>query len=75
MLFRRGRVVTDLFDVLEMFSLFSSLMESVVCFGSDNELTVVVNKSIYTIVWFIKIMRHIHVVLMKISFTIIELYK
>lgn len=62
MLFRRGRVVTDLFDVLEMFSLFSSLMESVVCFGSDNELTVVVNKSMYTIVWFIKITSHTHVV-------------
>lgn len=37
-------------------------MESVVCFGSDNELTVVVNKSIYTIVWFIKITSHTHVV-------------
>lgn len=64
MLFRLGRVVTDIFDVLEMFSLFSSLMESVVCLGSDNELTVVVNKSIglYTIVWFIKITSHTHVV-------------
>lgn len=29
-------------------------MECVVCCGSDSELTVVVNKSIYKIVWFIK---------------------
>lgn len=47
-------------------------MERVVCCGSDSELTVVVNKSIHKIAWIIKIMSHIHVVLMKISI-IIEL--